>query len=169
MDRASEERFAQWMISRGPTMQRFAFLLCGDWQIAEDLVQEAFARCALRWAQMEQIDNPDGYVRTVVINQCRSHWRLRKARPDHPVEAIEDRQAEDATAGQAERAEMLAALRRLPARQRAVVVCRYYEGLSEAEIAALLGCSLGTVKSQCHKALRSLRGMIELERQHADR
>lgn len=149
-------------------MQRFAYLLCGDWQMSEDLVQEAFARCALRWPRMEQIENPDGYVRVVVINQCRSHWRRRRARPDHPVEVIEGL-AQDTADSHADRGELLAALRRLPVGQRATLVCRYYEGLSEAETAELLGCSVGTVKSQTHKALRSMRGMIELERQHAHR
>lgn len=145
-------------------MHKFAFLLCGDWQVAEDIVQEAFARCALRWRRIERTDYPDGYLRKVVINECRSRWRRQLTkRVELGVDV--DSPVSDHSTLHAERERIVGALRQLPHRQRSVIVLRFYERLSEAETAEALGCSIGTVKSQTHKALASLRRIMTLEEQ----
>lgn len=155
MDRTGDAGFAYWAAAEAPRLHRFAYLLCGDWHDAEDLVQEALARAALHWKRIERIEHPDAYVRTILVNQCRSMWR-RPWRRAHPSDAIELASPDQADAV-AMHTDLLAALQRLSVRQRATVVLRYYEDLSEAETAAVLGCSVGTVKSQHHKALQALR------------
>jgi RNA polymerase sigma-70 factor (sigma-E family) len=159
---AGEARFAAWASSVAPSLHRFAYLLCGDWHEAEDLVQEALARTAVHWSRVERLEHPNAYVRTAVVNQCRSYWR-RSGRRNVPESRVVETAVGDATAALADRDEMVAALRTLPIRQRAAVVLRYYEDLSEAETAAVLGCSAGTVKSQTHKALQSLRRSMATE------
>jgi RNA polymerase sigma-70 factor (sigma-E family) len=155
VDSTGDAGFAYWAAAQAPGLHRFAYLLCGDWHDAEDLVQEALAKAALHWKRIERIEYPDAYVRTILVNQCRSMWR-RPWRRSHTSDTIELASADQADAV-ATHTDLLAALQRLPVRQRATVVLRYYEDLSEAETAAALGCSIGTVKSQHHKALQALR------------
>ncbi|MGO9334803.1 MAG: SigE family RNA polymerase sigma factor [Acidimicrobiales bacterium] len=128
-------------------MVRMALLLVGSAADAEELVQESFVRVA---RARRPIDNPPAYLRTTVINLSRSHLRhlrVQRRQPATPPRLIEDPEL-DGTWG---------AVCRLPFRQRAVVVLRYYQDLSEAEIARLLDCRLGTVKSNLHRALARLR------------
>jgi len=155
VDRTEGAAFAAWAAARAARLHRFAYLLCGDWHDAEDLVQEALAKAALHWKRIERVEHPDAYVRTILVNQCRSMWRRpwRRSQTSDDIELTTPDQA-DAVAAHAD---LLTALQRLPIRQRATVVLRYYEDLSEAETAAVLGCSIGTVKSQHHKALQALR------------
>ena len=132
-------------------MVRLAFLLTGSNELAEEIVQDAFIRLRARAG----VADLPSYLRTTVVNACRDHHRragaqtraLVRLRPvEETVDAID---------------ELHDALARLPARQRAVIVLRYYEGLSEAEIAGLLGCRAGTVKSLAHRGLATLRGVVE--------
>jgi RNA polymerase sigma-70 factor (sigma-E family) len=162
VDSAAEARFVEWAASRSGSLHRLAFVLCGDWHLAEDLAQEALARTALHWQRIESVEHPDAYVRRILLNQHQSlrrrpGWRLagRFAPPEVSVP--------DSTEGYANRAALLAAVQQLPPRQRAVIVLRYYEQLSEAETASAMGCSTGTVKSQSHKALQSLRRVVKEE------
>jgi RNA polymerase sigma-70 factor (sigma-E family) len=138
--------------ARHADLRRLAFLLCGDWQTADDLVQTALIRCERRWTLIQSAD-AHGYVRQAVVNAANS-WRVRR-RVTHPLNEL------DATPGKAdsadERLSVLAALARLPAGQRQVLVLRYWEGLPEAEIARLLGTSPGTVKSRAARAIAALR------------
>jgi RNA polymerase sigma factor (sigma-70 family) len=131
-------------------MVRFARLLTGSSAVAEEVVQEAFLRMH---QQRTQPDNPAGYLRTTVANIARSHMRrLRlERRPVSPGRVSIDDPAIDET---------WAAVLRLPFRQRAVLALRFYEDLPEAEIARLLGCRLGTVKSSLHRGLAKLRGEL---------
>jgi RNA polymerase sigma-70 factor (sigma-E family) len=168
VDNAAEERFADWAASRVRGLHRTAYLLCGDWHVAEDLVQESLARTALHWKHVESAEHPDAYVRAILVNQARSRWRRRSTR-EHRVFMPSDTGIADGSDDRARRDELMVALRRLPARQRAVVVLRYFEELSEAETAAALGCSPGTVKSHSHRALQSLRSVMTEEGSHADR
>jgi RNA polymerase sigma-70 factor (sigma-E family) len=161
MDKPSEARFAEWAATRSPALHRFAFLLCGDWYIAEDLVQEALARAALKWPRIERVDNPDAYVRRIIVNQLTTIRRRKALRVTEGV--VADLPVSDTTADHARNDELLTALRLLPTRQRAVITLRYYEDLSEQETAIVLGCSVGTVKSQAHKALQSLRRLLPKE------
>ncbi|MEK8108173.1 SigE family RNA polymerase sigma factor [Micromonospora sp. M12] len=134
-------------------MTRFAYLLTGDRHHAEDLVQVALARVAVRW---ERIEDPPAYLRRVLCTQAASWWRWRRARPSERLGALLPERSgpgDDVDL----RLVLSAALARLTVRQRAVLVLRYYEDRTETETAALLGCRVGTVKSQTRHALARLR------------
>ena len=135
-----------------PAAVRLAVALVDVPATAEDLVQDAFAQVWLRW---DRIDNPDAYLRTCVVNLCRRELRRRRLRRRTP-----GRTASSATLDASAR-ELLDVLRALPPRRRAVVVLRFYEDMSEAQIAATLGMRPGTVKATLHQALAQLREVIE--------
>jgi RNA polymerase sigma factor (sigma-70 family) len=128
-------------------MVRLAHVITGSNAVAEEVVQEAFIRLQAHWAQAE---NPAGYLRTIVTNLCRTHVRRREQerRLDPPVHLV---------AFPPEIDETWAAVCRLPFRQRAALALRFYEDLDEAEIARILGCRPGTVKSTIHRGLARLR------------
>ncbi len=147
--------FAEFVRARGVALHRTAYLLTGDWTLAEDLLQTALAKTYLRWDRIESAD-PEAYVRRVLANTHATWWR-RRWRGEVPYEVLPDTAAADRWADVDARAALLAALGRLPRRMRAVVVLRYHEDLSEAQVAEALGISVGTVKSQCSKALAKLR------------
>ena len=153
--------FTNWAAAQAPRLHRFAYLLCGDWHDAEDLVQEALAKAALHWKRIQRVEHPDAYVRTILVNQCKSMWR-RPWRRAHSADAIDVTSPDQADAV-VDHTDLVAALQQLPVRQRATVVLRYYEDLTEAQTAAVLGCSTGTVKSQHHKALQALRVTMSKE------
>ena len=134
-----------------PAAVRLAVALVDVPATAEDLVQDAFAQVWLRW---DRIDNPEAYLRTCVVNLCRRELRRRRLRRRTPDRA-------SATTLDAPACELLDVLRALPPRRRAVVVLRFYEDLSEAQIAATLGIRPGTVKATLHQALAQLREVIE--------
>jgi len=158
MNSAEEERFRAWASPRIGRLHRAAYLLCGDWHEAEELAQEALARTFVHWKRVETAANPDAYVRKIIVNEARQRWR-RRYRHHDPLRAV-DEAVEDGTHQRAVHDELMAALRALPARQRAAVVLRYFEQLSEAETAAVLGCSVGTVKSSTHRAVTTLRQIL---------
>ena len=152
-------------MSAGP-LKRTAYLLTGDQQLAEDLVQATLLRLYERWGRSAVWDSPLAYARTTMYSIFVSWSRRRRVTevarsvlPDTPVAA-----AEDAVASTDE---VLAVLRDLPTRQRAAVVLRYYEDLDAAEIAAILGCSAVTVRSQLSRALATLRTDQRLTRHPA--
>lgn len=159
MDDETDGRFREWAAARAGQLHRTAFLLCGDWHLAEDLVQEAMARTALNWRRIQAADDPDAYVRKILVNESRSRWRRRSNR-ERPIERLPDIGVDDGSDARARRDELINALLALPDRQRATVVLRYFDGLTEAETAHALGCSRGTVKSQTSRALTSLRNRL---------
>lgn len=143
--------FESWARARQQTLVRSAYLLTGDFQRAEDLVQEALIRAASRWDQLRD-GNPDAWVRTVVYRENVSWWR--RTRREHLLEVADDRSVD----GPGEAAVLLrAALSRLTWGQRAVLLLRYAEGLSVADTAAALGVTDGTIKKQTSIALARLR------------
>ena len=145
--------FEEWVGARTPALMRTSFLLTGDWQRAEDLLQTALMRCYGRW---ERIDDHEAYVRrTLVLTYA--GWRRRRWVGEVPGPLPETPARDDTATAADARTDVLRLLASLPPRQRAVVVLRYYEDLSEAETAALLGVSAGTVKSTAAKALARLR------------
>lgn len=147
--------FAAFVGARGQALQRTAYLLTGDWALAEDLLQTALARVYPRWSRIER-DDPDAYVRKVLVNTWSSWWR-RKWRGERPSDELPDRPGPDAYVDADRRRAVAAALTTLPPKQRVVVVLRFHEDMTEAQVANVLGISVGTVKSQTAKALAKLR------------
>ncbi len=152
----TEERaqFDAFVRARLPELVRFGRALTGSTEAAQDLVQDALERTLLAWNRLETPDNPEGYVRRIMVNRNISLWR--KFGREHPTDEVVDRGVEDSPFDD----DLWQAIRRLPPRQRAVIALRYYEDLSEADIAHTLGCSVGTVKSQASKALAKLRQIV---------
>jgi len=155
MDHEGRMSFAEFVALRGQALQRTAFLLTNDWALAEDLVQTALARAYPRWNRI-QSDDPEAYLRRVLVNTWSSWWR-RRWRGEVPTETLPESAAPDAYASADRKDALRAALARLPKRQRAIVVLRYHEDLSETQVADALGISAGTVKSQASRALAKLR------------
>jgi RNA polymerase sigma-70 factor (sigma-E family) len=156
---ADDEEFRDFMRGRWPVMLRLAYGLTGDRGHAEDVAQAAFARAYASWGRVRRTGDPDAYVRRILVNENRR--RFRKQRVPEDLSGVLPEPAAAATVDAAvewdERAALLAALRALPPRQRAVVVLRYWMDMSEAETAAALNCAPGTVKSQASRALATLR------------
>jgi RNA polymerase sigma-70 factor (sigma-E family) len=157
VDAGAEDEFREFVLARSPALLRFAYALAGDRGLAEDLLQVALLKTYRQWRRLRDTDNPDAYVRRVMANQRISWWRRRRV-----TEA--DRPVPDGAAppdpGPEQRDELWQALRQLPPRTRAVVVLRYWEDLSETEVARILGCSIGTVKSQASRGLSRLRAVL---------
>lgn len=154
-------RFEDFATARLPALLRYAVLLCGDRELAGDLVQEVLTRALLRWRRISGVDEPYAYVRTMVTNEYLSLRRRRKL-PTVPLtyEALDGPRAAalaDPATEVGERAELWQQLVGLPRQQRAVIVLRYYENLSDSEIAEVLGCRPGTVRSNAARALATLR------------
>jgi RNA polymerase sigma-70 factor (sigma-E family) len=151
------EGYREFVLARGPALSRAAYLLTGDRSAAEELTQAALVKAAVRWRRVVAAGNPEAYVRRIMINEHISWWR-RFGRREHASTYQENEigQADPAEAT-ARRLDLAAALARLPRRQRTVIVLRFYEDLTEAETAAAMGCTVGTVKSQASAALAKLR------------
>jgi RNA polymerase sigma-70 factor (sigma-E family) len=147
--------FEEFVAVRGQALHRFGYALTGDWALAEDLLQTALARAYPRWSRVLR-DDPEGYVRKIMVNTWSSWWR-RRWRGEVPTARLPEPAGADGFAGVDHRQALRAALAQLPPRQRAVVVLRYHQDMSEAQVAELLGVSVGTVKSQAAKALARLR------------
>jgi RNA polymerase sigma-70 factor (sigma-E family) len=152
---AARPGFADFVGARGQALQRTAYLLTGDWALAEDLLQTSLARIYPRWERILR-DDPEAYVRKVLVNTWSSWWR-RKWRAEVPTETLIDSAGADPYADADRRRAVVAALATLPPKQRATVVLRFHEDMSEAQVAEVLGVSTGTVKSQTAKALAKLR------------
>ena len=153
------EDFTEWLIGRRSALLRSATLLTGDPALAEDLVQDAAIKVAARWEQLRE-GHPTAYARRIVFRDHVSWWRRRRETAADLTLHLVDRPAVSPDPEQ--RQVLLDALAALPRGQRAVVVLRYYDDLTEAQAAEVLGVSVGTVKSQAHAALRSLRARPDL-------
>ena len=162
---AEPDGFRAFVEARSPALLRSGWLLTGDWPAAEDLVQTALAAAWPRWASLRRQDAPELYVRTIMVNTF-LRWRQRRWNGEITTGRVPELQAYgDAFAQIDARQALIAALDRLPARQRAVVVLRYFADQTEAQTAASMGCSVGAVKSHASKALARLRdapGLAEL-------
>jgi len=156
--------FSAFVRARSPALLRTAYLLTGDAMLAEDLLQTALVKTLLAWQRIRDRDQVDAYVRRVMVNTQVTWWR-RRWRLELPAASLADRPVADASAEVDERDRLRRALAKLPVRQRTVVVLRYFDDLSEADTAALLGCSVGTVKSQSARALAKLRAALVLDGQ----
>jgi len=162
-DTGTIDGFAAFVATRGDALWRSAWLLTGDHQLAEDLVQSALAKSYRAFDRV----GPEGfeaYVRRVLFTTYVSWWR-RKWRGERPTEVLPE--AVTASVDTDARNDLVAALADLPRGQKAVVVLRYFEDLTEQQTAALLGINVGTVKSQCSRALTSLRSSPHLRREES--
>ena len=146
-----DAEFDAFVRVRLPGLLRFGRALTGSEEAGADLVQDALERTLVHWKRLEQRDSPDAYVRRVMVNRNISVWR--KLRRERLTDVMPDRGTVDSHHD----GELWAALQELPARQRTVVALRYYEDMTEVQVAELRGCTVGTVKSQHSKALSKLR------------
>ncbi|WP_249714688.1 SigE family RNA polymerase sigma factor [Rhizomonospora bruguierae] len=151
-----EEEFREFVAARSAALLRTAYLLAGDWATAEDLLQTALTKTYLAWRRLGEIEAVEPYARRVLVNTATSWWR-RRWHGERPTETLPERPAPDQIEEHLERDALWRHVQALPARQRAVLVLRFYEDLSEAQTAALLGISVGTVKSQTSRAIGTLR------------
>lgn len=152
--------FDDFVTGRGPALLRFAYLLSGDYGLAEDLVQGALVKAHRRWTGGLAADHPESYVRRIIANDFTSWRRRRSSRV--VVGQVPDTSYGDASDTVADRDLMWRALSGLPRRQRAVLVLRYYEHQSNVEIAAVLGCAESTVRSLATRAFAALRRNPEI-------
>lgn len=156
---ARDAEFTAYLDARQGSLLRTAYLLTGDRHEAEDLVQTAFAKLYLSWDKVHDRGSLDGYVRRILVNEHHSLWRRGWRRREQPADGLPETGRDDVyDEGLGEAVWSLVGS--LPRKARAVVVLRYYEGLSEAETADALGISVGTVKSQASRALAALRERV---------
>jgi RNA polymerase sigma-70 factor (sigma-E family) len=151
-----EEEFREFVAARSGALLRTAYLLAGDWATAEDLLQTALTKTYLAWKRLGTIEAVEPYTRRVLVNTATSWWR-RRWHGEKPTETLPELPGPDRHEEAVERDALWQRVRELPARQRAVLVLRFYEDLSEAQTAELLDISTGTVKSQTARALATLR------------
>jgi RNA polymerase sigma-70 factor (sigma-E family) len=154
----SDEDFRDFVLGSGRALHRTAYLLTGDWALAEDMVQNALARAYLSWDRVRVLEQPEAYVRRLMINQRISWWRRHRV-AEVPLQE-QSETASDAALVPAERDELRAALLQLGVRQRQAVVLRYYCDLSERDVADALGCSVGNVKSLTSRGVARLRVLL---------
>src|SRR5262245_13467443 len=159
MDPGRDHEFADFVDGRFTALQRFGYLLTGEWHLAEDLVQTSLTKVWFHRASLRSGNALESYTRTVMVNTSTQWWR-RKWKGETPTEHLPEPLQ---SSGQSEygvvddRDLLLRALATLPRRTRATLVLRYFEDLPEAEIAQIMGCSLGTVKSNVSRGLAKLR------------
>jgi RNA polymerase sigma-70 factor (sigma-E family) len=155
VDEGARQDFAEFVAARSRQLMRLAYVLTGDQHLAEDLLQNALVKAAAHWGRIHS--SPEAYVRRIMYRE-QANWLRRRAR--RPETAMAEVPAESA-GGDAARVEARLALRdavaALPPRMRAVLVLRYLEDLPESQVADILGCSVGTVRSQNHRAVAQLR------------
>src|SRR5437763_11964596 len=161
------DSFEAYVAARGHALTRTAYLLTGDHGQAEDLVQSALGRVYVKWGRVSRMESPEAYVRRVMVNQHVSRWRKvrgRESLTSRPPDTV----VPDPNASYAAADAVRDVVRALPPKQRAAVVLRFYEDLPDAEIAALLGCSEATVRSQISRALAAIRagGRLDDEATH---
>lgn len=158
-----DAEFVAFYTSRAAVMRRTAYLLCGDWHLAEDLSQTAFTKLYLAWGRLDRHDQLDRYARQVLVraffDEGRRPWRREHATvPESPLldHSVDDRHSD-------ERDALIRGLAQIPKRRRAVLVLRYWQDLSVDQVAEILGCSAGTVRSQASRGLGDLRAVLGRE------
>ena len=164
VDQRDEEEFAEYFAARRDAVRRTAYMLCGDWHRADDLAQTAFVALHRRWKKIRDRAATDAYVRTTLvrasIDESRRPWRREWQTETLPEPADDSPGLDDLVAT---REDLLAALKEVPPKQRAVLVMRFFEGLDVTGAAKALGCSEGNVKSQTARGLANLKQVLERE------
>ncbi|MFB9893490.1 SigE family RNA polymerase sigma factor [Planobispora takensis] len=156
----SDQEFTEFVASRGTSLFRIAHLTCGSRDEAEEVLQIALEKAYRHWGRLHSGSDPEPYVRRIIVNTAISRARRHTILQILSTHAPPERPAPDAMSGVELRQTLMIGLRSLAPRQRAVLVLRFFEDLTEAQTAEILGCSVGTVKSQTSKALARLRALI---------
>ena len=158
-----DEEFTAYLHARQPSLLRTAYLLTGDRHTAEDVLQTSLAKLYLAWDKVRDRDSVDAYLRRIMVNENNSLWRRGWKRREHATEVVPEGTPHHDEYDEGRSAALWEVVRSLPPGARAVVVLRYYEQLSEAETADTLGISIGTVKSQCSRAIGTLRERVPVD------
>ena len=154
--------FAAFVAERSPALFRTAYIVVGEHHLAQDLLQEALVKTYVAWPQLRDATKAEAYVRRTIVTTAIS-WRRRRSFHEPPVDRVPDAKQIDETERLATQDVLWEQVCTLPPRQRVALVLRYYEDLSEAETAELMGCSVGTVKSQVSVALSKLRERVGID------
>jgi RNA polymerase sigma-70 factor (sigma-E family) len=154
-----EAEFDELVAGRAHALRRTAYLLCGDWHQAEDLVQVAFMKLHASWHRVRRQEAFDAYLRKTLLRACIDEKRRARWRREAPTDVLPE-VADPAVPPDGVRDVLVAGLRQLPPGQRATLVLRFFEDLSVEETARALGCSPGTVKSQTSKGLTAMRAVV---------
>jgi RNA polymerase sigma-70 factor (sigma-E family) len=157
VDERARQDFAEFAAARSPALIRLAYVLTADKHAAEDLLQNALIKAAAHWGRIHT--DPESYVRRIMYREQVNWWRHRRRWRETAVAEVPEPPSQPESGPEA-RIALEEALRALPARKRAVLVLRYLEDLPEAQVAGILGCSVGTVRSQAYKALAQLRTVL---------
>lgn len=159
MARRDPTAFAEFVAARSGALHRTAYLMVGDHALAQDLLQEALTKTYVAWPRLREVANAEAYTRKAITTTAIS-WSRRRSSGERPTEALPDHGIRAEADQVATRDWLWRELQTLPARQRAAIVLRYYEDLSEAQTAEVLGCAVGTVKSQVFAGLKRLRTQV---------
>lgn len=160
---ATQQDFVDFVAARQQALLRFAYLLTSDHHTAEDLVQTALAKTYLSWSKLRDRGALDSYVRRIIINENISLWRRAWKRNERPSDILPEPGAGHLDEPSTHRDALWQVVQTLPTKQRAAVVLRYYEDRTEAETANILGCSVGTVKSQTSRAIAAMRSTLSAD------
>jgi RNA polymerase sigma-70 factor (sigma-E family) len=155
-ERPEAPAFQEFVAARSASLLRTAYLVVGDYQLAQDLVQESLVKTYMAWRRLRDVGNAEAYARRVMVTTSVS-WRRRRSSGERPVEVLPDIAVADVADGVAAETDLWTQLQTLPPRQRAAVVLRYCEDLSEAQTSELMGCSVGSVKRHVSHGLAKLR------------
>jgi RNA polymerase sigma-70 factor (sigma-E family) len=150
------EAFSEFASARSASLFRTAYLVIGDFQLAQDLVQESLVKTYLAWPRLRDVTKAEAYTRRTIVTTCIS-WRRRRSFGERPADDVPDAGGIDPTTLLPEQGELWTAVGQLPPRQRAAVVLRFCEDLSQTQTAELMGCSVGSVKRHTSLALDKLR------------
>jgi RNA polymerase sigma-70 factor (sigma-E family) len=160
MARRDAAEFAEFAAARSRALYRAAYLIVGDHAHAEDLVQEALTKTYVAWPRLHDTGNAEAYARKALTTTAITWWRRRSWHMEKPRDDVPDLSVSDHSDRVSDHDAMWSALQALPPRQRAAIVLRYYEDLTEQQTADAMGCSIGTVKSQVFAGLEKLRGRL---------
>ncbi len=152
--------FDDFVLARSPALQRAAFLMVGDVALAQDLVQEALTKTYVAWPRLHRTANAEAYTRKAITTTAIGWFRRKAWNNERVVEHLPEHSSSGHDDAVVERALLWTTLQSLPARQRAAIVLRYYEDLTEAQTAEAMGCAIGTVKSQVSAGLAKLRAQL---------
>jgi RNA polymerase sigma-70 factor (sigma-E family) len=156
--------FEVWVTEKADALVRFAYVLTGDVTLAEDAVQDALTTACARWARVSRADDPEAYVKRMVVNAHISWWRrFRRREAPTPEPVRSSSPTPDGSTARADAEAVWELCKTLPDRQRAAVVLRFYEDLSYAEIGVLLNCAEATARSHVHRALGVLKSTLSKE------